>query len=87
MTLVELYRLAAHITGIDASKLEGRPMAELGLLAPRPLYSALGSKRGVLPPPLEQALARYCTNCQVGWVTQVAEEDRCRNAPESPKMG
>ena len=33
--------------------------AELGLRAPRPRYSALGSERGVLLPELDDALARY----------------------------
>lgn len=45
----------------------------------------LADERGVLAPPLEQVLARYCANCLVGWVIQVSEEARCRHAPDSPE--
>jgi len=55
----ELARLSAKLAGIDACRLEARPTQELGLAAPRPSYSVLGSERGVLLPPLEEALSRY----------------------------
>jgi len=55
----ELARLAASIAGVDASRIEARPTRELGLAAPRPTYSVLGSERGVLLPSLENAMSRY----------------------------
>jgi hypothetical protein len=39
--------------------IEARPTVDLGFTAPRPLYSVLGSERGWLLPPLENALSRY----------------------------
>ena len=44
---------------MDTRRLEGRPSSELGLVAPRPPYSVLGSERGMLLDPLEEALERY----------------------------
>jgi dTDP-4-dehydrorhamnose reductase len=55
----ELARLAASIAGVDASRIEARPTRELGLAAPRPTYSVLGSERGVLLPSLDNAMSRY----------------------------
>jgi dTDP-4-dehydrorhamnose reductase len=60
ITWAELARLAANLASLDASFIEARPTKELGLIAPRPLYSVLGSERGAsLLPPLENALSRY----------------------------
>jgi dTDP-4-dehydrorhamnose reductase len=55
----ELARLAASIAGVDASRVEARPTRELGLTAPRPSYSVLGSERGMLLPSLDNAMSRY----------------------------
>ncbi|NEQ21109.1 MAG: sugar nucleotide-binding protein [Microcoleus sp. SIO2G3] len=55
----ELARLAASTAGVDASLIEARPTRELGLTAPRPTYSVLGSERGVLLPSLDNAMSRY----------------------------
>ena len=55
----QLARLAASMAGVDASGVEARPTRELGLTAPRPTYSVLGSERGVLLPSLDHAMARY----------------------------
>jgi len=52
-------RLAASIAGVDASRVEARPTRELGLVAPRPTYSVLGSERGMLLPSLDNAMSRY----------------------------
>jgi dTDP-4-dehydrorhamnose reductase len=59
VTWAELARLAANLAALDASLIEARPTVDLGFTAPRPLYSALGSERGWLLPPLENALSRY----------------------------
>jgi dTDP-4-dehydrorhamnose reductase len=50
---------AAELAGLDAGLVAPRPGAALGLTAARPRYSVLGSERGTLLPPLEDALARY----------------------------
>ena len=55
----DLARMAASIAGVDASRVEARPTRELGLTAPRPTYSVLGSERGMLLPSLENAISRY----------------------------
>jgi dTDP-4-dehydrorhamnose reductase len=55
----EFARLAARISGLDPTLVVGRPTRELGLAAERPPYSVLGSERGTLMKPLEEALARY----------------------------
>ncbi|MGB7925721.1 MAG: family 1 glycosylhydrolase [Pyrinomonadaceae bacterium] len=59
VTWAELARLAANLAALDASLIDARPTKQLGLAAPRPLYSVLGSERGWLLPPLENALSRY----------------------------
>jgi dTDP-4-dehydrorhamnose reductase len=59
LTWVELAHLAAQRAGIDASRLEQRSAADLRYLARRPPYSALGSARAILLPPLDCAIGRY----------------------------
>ena len=87
MSWTGLIRLAARVTGINAGQLATRPLAAFRLAAPRAPYSVLGSERGVLPPPLKQGLGRYCSDCQVGWVTEVDPEVRCSGAPKPTRMG
>nr|WP_221277059.1 dTDP-4-dehydrorhamnose reductase [Deinobacterium chartae] len=56
------YEFAQEIArrgGLEASLLEGVPSSELGQVARRPAYSALGSERGWIMPPLESALERF----------------------------
>ncbi|WP_289501214.1 family 1 glycosylhydrolase [Gloeocapsopsis sp. IPPAS B-1203] len=55
----DLARLAAKTAGLSTSNVIARPLQELGLIAPRPSYSVLGSNRGELLPGLESAIARY----------------------------
>ena len=59
VTWSELARLAAEMAGFDARLVEERPAAMSGTAAPRPAYSVLGSERGWLMPPLDDALERY----------------------------
>jgi dTDP-4-dehydrorhamnose reductase len=59
VTWAELARKAADAAGIDARRLEAVPSAQLGMTAARPAYVALTSERGILLPPLDNALARY----------------------------
>jgi len=59
LSWLELARESARRAGLEPAQVEGRATAELGLAAPRPPYSALGSARGMLMPPLDDALDRY----------------------------
>ena len=66
MSWAELARRACDAAGIDASRLEVRPAAELGMTAPRPVNSALSSERGLILPSFADALARYLGEREVG---------------------
>ena len=60
VTWADLARAAAVRAGLPR-RVIGISTRELGLAAPRPLFSALGSRRALLLPPLDDALARYVT--------------------------
>ncbi len=72
ITWVDLARQAAALAKLDAHSVEGCTAEELGLVAPRPKYSVLGSERGMLLPPLEDALVRYLRECEIAWTEQAA---------------
>ncbi len=55
----DLARLVAKRAGVSISGLISLPTQELGLVAPRPSYSVLGSNRGELLPSLDFAIERY----------------------------
>jgi len=74
VTWAEFARLAAECAGASVSRLEPSPVRSLGLAAPRPAYSVLGSERGRLLPPLENALARYLSECDTSFGNRVARE-------------
>jgi dTDP-4-dehydrorhamnose reductase len=59
VTWEELARRAAHTVGVSTATLRAVPLEELGLQANRPRYTALGSSRGTLLGPLDDALRRY----------------------------
>ena len=65
-TWVDLVRNAAGLAGINAGHVRGCPMQALGLAARRPSYSVLGSERGMLLPPLDEALACYVREWRPG---------------------
>ncbi|MBV9958328.1 MAG: sugar nucleotide-binding protein, partial [Acidobacteria bacterium] len=65
LTWAGLARLAAQKAGLDASGIEARPTASLGLRAQRPMYSALTSERGALMPSLDEALDCYLRDCEL----------------------
>ncbi|MEO8654208.1 MAG: family 1 glycosylhydrolase [Ramlibacter sp.] len=52
-------RMAAEASSLDTRLVQGLAGADLGHVARRPRYSALGSERAVLMPKLEDALERY----------------------------
>jgi dTDP-4-dehydrorhamnose reductase len=55
----ELAHKASDMAGVDAGRLEARPYKDMQFIAPRPLYSALCSKRAIILPKLDDALSRY----------------------------
>jgi dTDP-4-dehydrorhamnose reductase len=58
-TWVNLAREAARIAGHHVDRIMSVPAAALAWRAPRPLFSALGSARGLLLPAWSDALRRY----------------------------
>lgn len=59
ITWANLAHFAAEQVALDTTRIHAVSTQALGLAAPRPLYSVLSSKRGILLPPLENALSRY----------------------------
>lgn len=55
----DLAREVATLSGLDSSRICALPVKELNWVAPRPIYSALSSERGVLLPLLDNAIGRY----------------------------
>jgi dTDP-4-dehydrorhamnose reductase len=54
-----LAREAARACGVAPRRLTPVPVAALGWRAPRPRYTALGTRRGIRLPSLDDALARF----------------------------
>ncbi len=59
LTWAALARRVADADGSDASLIDAVPLAEFGLAAPRPQHVVLGSTRGMLLGPLENAICEY----------------------------
>jgi dTDP-4-dehydrorhamnose reductase len=59
LSWADFARWAAELAGYTPDRVIGAPHESLGWAARRPAYSALGSARGALLPPFEDALARY----------------------------
>jgi dTDP-4-dehydrorhamnose reductase len=59
LTWADFARQAASLSGLKPSFIIGCSTEELNLAAPRPVYSALGSERGILLPSLDSALNRF----------------------------
>ena len=66
VTWAELAQKAAGFAGLDEGLVQPCPAASLGLIAPRPRYSALASERGWIIPPLEEALTEYLAAVEPG---------------------
>jgi dTDP-4-dehydrorhamnose reductase len=62
---LDFARLVARAADLDSSLVRVASERQLGWRAPRPRYSALGSRRGSMMPPLEDAVARYAADCDV----------------------
>jgi dTDP-4-dehydrorhamnose reductase len=65
VTWAEFALKAAQLRGLDASRLEPVPSAQLNFAAQRPIFSALHSERAILLPKLDDALSRYLDQCEV----------------------
>ena len=61
----DLARSTAQLAGLDTAPIRSCATKTMGLAAPRPAYSVLGSERGILLPNLEQAIGRYLQECQL----------------------
>lgn len=59
LSWAQLAAMAARMANVSTASLMVRPASKLLSPATRPRYSALGSERGQLMPPLEDAMARY----------------------------
>jgi hypothetical protein len=59
MTWEDLAVRAATAASVSTRSLRAIALAELTLAAPRPRNSALTSERGLVLPPIEDAIARY----------------------------
>lgn len=67
---ISWYDLAHNVSAqasLDTSHLKARPTKEFGWAADRPLYSVLGSERGVHLQPLDRALECYFRDCEMAW--------------------
>jgi dTDP-4-dehydrorhamnose reductase len=62
-TWADFARKAAVLADLDPDRVRALPTTELGWTAPRPRYSPLGSMRGILLAPLDNALKRYFGEC------------------------
>jgi dTDP-4-dehydrorhamnose reductase len=71
-TWADFGRAAADVLGLDPGLILPTPMAQLGLTAQRPPYSALCSSRGSLMPPLADAIRRYAAECSANFVATAA---------------
>jgi dTDP-4-dehydrorhamnose reductase len=70
LTWADLALKAASLAEVDAGSLEAVPSSALQQIAPRPLYSALGTEKAILLPPLDDAISRF-----LGMQRQAADED------------
>jgi dTDP-4-dehydrorhamnose reductase len=69
-TWEELVRDAALACGVSTRRLAPRSATEIGWTAPRPLYSAIATRRGAALPTLGDALARFAQS----WPTAGVED-------------
>ncbi len=59
LTWAELAQKSVAIAGLETSYVVPLPTKKMNFIARRPTYSALGSKRGTLLPPLEESLDKF----------------------------
>ena len=81
ITWADLARAAARAADLDERLVRGRPHAELGLAARRPLAVPLGSERGSVMRPLEAALAAYVQ--ERPWLRLLRDDDLVMSADDA----
>ena len=81
ISVANLARRAAARAGLDADGVTGCPLESFDLAAPRPLYSVLGSERGLLLPSLEVALDRYFHDCELPWGAGCDHQEPVQSPP------
>jgi dTDP-4-dehydrorhamnose reductase len=67
VTHADFVREIVRGASLPAERVHGVGAAEIGWLAPWPPYSVLGSGRGLLMPPLDQAIAQYLESAREEW--------------------
>jgi dTDP-4-dehydrorhamnose reductase len=67
ITHADFARAVVRGASLPEDRIQAVPAAELGWVAPRPLYSVLGSSRGLLMPSLDQAIAAYLEAAPAQW--------------------
>lgn len=66
ITWAALARQAAEMAGIKSGAIVEQPLDSFGYPARRPVYSVLGSERGLILPTLDTALEHYLRDCD--WI-------------------
>jgi dTDP-4-dehydrorhamnose reductase len=64
VTWAEFARQVARRSGLDEQLVIERPSEAMEYIALRPIYSVLGTERGMLLPPLDDAITRYLDECE-----------------------
>ncbi|QYF94144.1 sugar nucleotide-binding protein [Massilia sp. PAMC28688] len=86
LTWAALAESAARQAGVDASRLELRRAADFGYQAQRPVYSALGSNRAILLPPLDTAIARFLhMRAEPAELEELIHTTETRQVPAEPE--
>jgi dTDP-4-dehydrorhamnose reductase len=67
ITHADFVRTIVRGASLPGELVQGVGAAEIGWLAPRPHYSVLGSGRGLLMPPLDQAIAHCLESAREAW--------------------
>lgn len=83
LTWAELARQVARMAQLPENLIVPVSLAEAKLPAPRPLYSVLGSSRGLLLPSLEDALNRYFEECTFFQPQGTSDAGDCSNRSQS----
>ena len=69
ITHADFVREIVRGASLPAERVHGVGAAEISWLAPWPAYSVLGSGRGLLMPPLDQAIAHYLESAREEWLS------------------
>jgi dTDP-4-dehydrorhamnose reductase len=85
VTWAALAQRAAVLAGVSPALVEAVPSHAFGHAARRPRYSTLGSERGLVMPPLEDALGRYLHDLRTAHDAR-ADCDRRHQTPPVPAL-